>query len=332
MRSVRHAGLCAIASVLYAASHILLQLVQFFFSRLTPFARAQLDARRAGGPSLLLSKPLTPTLPLPPLPWLTTPTLTPKPHPHSTLPIPLPFTLPLPLPLPIHPSVSRALPSAKKASPRELPSAGVLPRGSPPTIGIHIRGGDSCYAMRYCPSNLTQAYFMQESAPAALFLAALLDDVSLLHHDLPVSSHEISVSIPIPRRINSVSVPFSCARPALCRVSTCAQAANMRERYGVNRIFLATDNKEAARLCEARVLGFECTHISIDRSKFESRRCVHYSVLLERCCHLHWTCSSIIVPWTCRALFAHWIAYWASSVLCTHWSGLACLIVSLPTP
>ena len=38
----------------------------------------------------------------------------------------------------------------------------------------------------------------------------------------------------------------------------------------MNRILLATDNKDAAALCDARVLGFECSHISIDRSKFES--------------------------------------------------------------
>mmetsp|Transcript_992 Transcript_992/g.2548 ORF Transcript_992/g.2548 Transcript_992/m.2548 type:complete len:195 (-) Transcript_992:431-1015(-) len=48
------------------------------------------------------------------------------------------------------------------------------------------------------------------------------------------------------------------------------QAARFREQYGVNRIFLATDNKEAAALCDAGVLGFECRHIGMDRSKFES--------------------------------------------------------------
>ena len=45
--------------------------------------------------------------------------------------------------------------------------AGVMPRGSPPTIGIHIRGGDSCSASRYCPKNLTATYFTQVRARRA---------------------------------------------------------------------------------------------------------------------------------------------------------------------
>jgi hypothetical protein len=53
-------------------------------------------------------------------------------------------------------------------------------------------------------------------------------------------------------------------------ISAPVQAARFREQYGVNRIFLATDNKEAAALCDAGVLGFECRHIGMDRSKFES--------------------------------------------------------------
>ena len=86
---------------------------------------------------------------------------------------------------------------------------GVFPRGSNlSTIGIHIRGGDSCAARRFCPSNLTASYF--------------------------------------------------------------AQAAAIREQYGVNRLLVATDNKEAAALCDDGVLGFDCSHIAIDRSKFES--------------------------------------------------------------
>ncbi|KAL1523942.1 hypothetical protein AB1Y20_018858 [Prymnesium parvum] len=84
----------------------------------------------------------------------------------------------------------------------------VLSPGSPATIGIHIRGGDSCGARRYCPSNLTDTFFMQ--------------------------------------------------------------AVKFRERFGVNRIFLATDNHKAVALCDARVLDFDCYHITMDRTKFES--------------------------------------------------------------
>lgn len=86
------------------------------------------------------------------------------------------------------------------------------PRGSGhthvPTIGMHIRGGDSCHARRFCPNNLTATFF--------------------------------------------------------------AQAAELRRRYGVNRLLLATDNPRAAELCARRVLGFECLTMPMQRDKFES--------------------------------------------------------------
>ncbi len=88
--------------------------------------------------------------------------------------------------------------------------APLLARGAshPPTIGMHIRGGDSCHAHRYCPSNLTSTYF--------------------------------------------------------------AQAAILRERYGVNRILLATDSAAAAALCAAGVMRFECRTMQLQRAKFDS--------------------------------------------------------------
>jgi hypothetical protein len=66
----------------------------------------------------------------------------------------------------------------------------------------------------------------------------------------------------------------SCLRgrycPANLTSSYFAAAARLRSLYGANRILLATDNAEAARLCAARVLGFECATQSIERKKFEA--------------------------------------------------------------
>merc|ERR1712097_4624 len=86
----------------------------------------------------------------------------------------------------------------------------VLPRGGGAVraIGMHVRGGDSCHARRFCAKNLTGTFW--------------------------------------------------------------AQAARLRERYGVNTIVLATDDARAAALCESRALGFECRTAPIERGKFES--------------------------------------------------------------
>ena len=59
-------------------------------------------------------------------------------------------------------------------------------------------------------------------------------------------------------------------------------AARLRSRYGINRLVLATDDVEAAALCAARVLGFECTTAAMDRVRFASftsieRRVVHHA-------------------------------------------------------
>ena len=86
----------------------------------------------------------------------------------------------------------------------------VLPRGGGTVraIGMHVRGGDSCHARRFCAKNLTDTFW--------------------------------------------------------------AQAARLRDRYGVNTIVLATDDARAAALCESRALGFECRTAPIERGKFES--------------------------------------------------------------
>ena len=54
---------------------------------------------------------------------------------------------------------------ARAGTRREIESrrAAALPpawhRSGGLTIGMHIRGGDSCHMRRYCPSNLTSTYF-----------------------------------------------------------------------------------------------------------------------------------------------------------------------------
>ena len=90
--------------------------------------------------------------------------------------------------------------------------AAVFPRrelvpGQPRCVGVHIRGGDSCHAGRYCPTNLTASFF--------------------------------------------------------------GMAARMRERYGTNRLVLATDNERAAALCQKGVLGFDCRTLRMQRNKFD---------------------------------------------------------------
>ena len=101
-----------------------------------------------------------------------------------------------------------ALPAAFAAASTSL--------GRPLTIGMHIRGGDSCHLGRYCPSNLTATYF--------------------------------------------------------------TQAARLRSLYGANRILLATDNPEAARLCASSVLGFDCTTQSMERAKFDATELIENRV------------------------------------------------------
>lgn len=86
----------------------------------------------------------------------------------------------------------------------------------PLTIGMHVRGGDSCHKGRYCPQNLTATYF--------------------------------------------------------------AEAAKLRTIYGANRILLATDNQEAARLCREGVLGFDCHTQAIERTKFEAAELIENRV------------------------------------------------------
>ena len=57
-----------------------------------------------------------------------------------------------------------------------------------------------------------------------------------------------------------------------------AAAAKLRAVYGANRLLLATDDAEAARLCAQHVLGFECTTQSIERRKFESAELIENRV------------------------------------------------------
>ena len=57
-----------------------------------------------------------------------------------------------------------------------------------------------------------------------------------------------------------------------------AAAARLRAVYGANRLLLATDDAEAARLCALHVLGFECTTQSIERRKFESAELIENRV------------------------------------------------------
>jgi hypothetical protein len=49
-----------------------------------------------------------------------------------------------------------------------------------------------------------------------------------------------------------------------------AEAARMRDLYGVNTIILATDSSRAAEACASRPLGFECRTLRMTRAKFES--------------------------------------------------------------
>ena len=57
-----------------------------------------------------------------------------------------------------------------------------------------------------------------------------------------------------------------------------AAAATLRGLYGANRLLLATDDEEAARLCAQSVLGFECTTQRIERHKFESAELIENRV------------------------------------------------------
>ena len=60
-----------------------------------------------------------------------------------------------------------------------------------------------------------------------------------------------------------------------------AAAAALRTRYGIRRIVLATDDEEAAALCAARTLGFECVTMSIDRARFASHTSIERRVAVH---------------------------------------------------
>ena len=66
----------------------------------------------------------------------------------------------------------------------------------------------------------------------------------------------------------------SCHRSRFCPANLTASyfgaAARLRSLYGANRLLLATDDPEAARLCAASVLGFDCRTQSLERTKFAS--------------------------------------------------------------
>ena len=47
-------------------------------------------------------------------------------------------------------------------------------------------------------------------------------------------------------------------------------AAELRSKYGINRLLLATDDADAAQLCAQRVLGFDCVCMRMDRQRFKS--------------------------------------------------------------
>ena len=56
------------------------------------------------------------------------------------------------------------------------------------------------------------------------------------------------------------------------------KAAELRQRYGLNRILLATDDRRAAALCRTSPLGFDCRTLRISRRKFESNRFIEHRV------------------------------------------------------
>jgi len=58
-------------------------------------------------------------------------------------------------------------------------------------------------------------------------------------------------------------------------------ADELRTRYGVNRLVLATDDPEAARLCNERVRGFDCHTVRMDRHRFTSSTSIELRVGTE---------------------------------------------------
>ena len=57
-----------------------------------------------------------------------------------------------------------------------------------------------------------------------------------------------------------------------------AEAAEMRRRYGANRLLLATDNAAAARLCREGVMGFTCLTMPMRRDKFDAAEFIEHRV------------------------------------------------------
>ncbi|KAL3916492.1 MAG: hypothetical protein SGPRY_006802 [Prymnesium sp.] len=103
---------------------------------------------------------------------------------------------------------SRMWPSVREALSRRRVAASI-PRGQLDMIGMHVRRGDSCaLKSRYCPTNMTEAYFLK--------------------------------------------------------------ASKLREAYGFNRIFMATDDPTAADMCRRGHLGFECHTMPMNRERFQA--------------------------------------------------------------
>ena len=143
---------------------------------------------------------------------------------------------------------SHMTPSTRKAVDERR--AAVFPRralvpGQPKCVGVHIRGGDACHAKRCARAPLARGPHLYPGTPP----------VSLVRD--PLSRGPLTARGP--RRY--------C--PSNLTASFFGMAAHMRERYGTNRLVLATDNERAAKLCKDGVLGFDCRTLTMQRAKFD---------------------------------------------------------------
>ena len=66
--------------------------------------------------------------------------------------------------------------------------------------------------------------------------------------------------------------------PGNLTTSYFAAAVRLRDKYGANNLLLATDDREAARLCLAGHLGFRCRTQAIERGKFEATELIENRV------------------------------------------------------
>jgi hypothetical protein len=155
--------------------------------------------------------------------------------------------------------------------PRAWPTGGNSGGGNagggawPRTIGMHIRGGDSCHKRRFCPQNLTATYFMQAVRATTLY-RVLLAPVAALQTLL--LSYPSSF-LPIPK-----TLPCNCRRGSESSMARTGCSSPRTTRWRRGFVTRGCSDSTATR---KRSSAANSRPLSSSRIAWRSTRCAHDS-------------------------------------------------------